>query len=627
MLEPRFPGQRLPVRGPRAATDPSAPTWIDRRPRDLLLAAALFAWTPRAESQTFQQVRSSAGEARAKWVAITSDGGFVVSGSRASTASETGAYVIKLDADGNSIWETRIGNPGPEIGQRVVQASDGGYFVAGESTSGPSGQEIHLFKLSPSGALEWANAYPGTAAGATGTGAGSPGLAMCRTSAGGVLIGGKLQRPPQVLQAPLLMELDANGAVVWMRWYVDNRYGTQTLGAFSDVEAVSPSVILAAGFTQDGYATSGRDALLVHLGAGGDVDWARTYSTPAFADEALGLATCAGGDVLVCGFNAAVGASGGSFLVRTNPTGALLAARGFAAFAVTSSIEEDSAGNIALPGMGLGAPALITTDASLVLRWSWAYGAPYTGSSAALALAAGGYFLTGSMQDPAAGPFAVHMARTDASGSTGCSERAFSPGPLALSILVTDVDLGSVPENAGGDIAVTAEPVLSSVSWLCASGAITPVCAGDGTLAGTCPCNNQGGTGRGCASSVNVQGALLVASGTASPDTIVLAASGLPSIGGPAAIFLQGDALAAGGIPFGDGLRCVDGNLVRLSTKPAPAGAAQYPEAGNLPISVRGGVTPLSATKRWYQTYYRNAQPTFCPPATFNVTNGVEILW
>jgi len=28
-----------------------------------------------------------------------------------------------------------------------------------------------------------------------------------------------------------------------------------------------------------------------------------------------------------------------------------------------------------------------------------------------------------------------------------------------------------------------------------------------------------------------------------------------------------------------------------------------------------------------YQTYYRNPNPGFCPPATFNISNAISIGW
>ena len=153
-------------------------------------------------------------------------------------------------------------------------------------------------------------------------------------------------------------------------------------------------------------------------------------------------------------------------------------------------------------------------------------------------------------------------------------------------------------------------------------------CAGDGldpNVTTPCPCANTGTAGHGCAWSGSSGGALLELDGRIDPDTAVLRGSLMP--GTTTAIYLKGDTNTAAGIVFGDGVRCIDGALIRLAIKQNSGGASQYPEAGNLPLSVRGATPPGSGLTGWYQTYYRSASPTFCPPATFNVTNGVMIRW
>jgi len=149
-------------------------------------------------------------------------------------------------------------------------------------------------------------------------------------------------------------------------------------------------------------------------------------------------------------------------------------------------------------------------------------------------------------------------------------------------------------------------------------------CFGDGT-ATPCPCANTGAPGHGCANSVVPQGGQLLSSGAAvlSADTWVLHASGMPN---SSALYFQGTAQENGGngTLFGDGVRCVGGTIVRLGTKNNVAGASQYPEPGNLSISVKGGVT--TAGLRTYQVWYRNSAP-FCTPSTFNLTNGWQVTW
>ncbi len=158
----------------------------------------------------------------------------------------------------------------------------------------------------------------------------------------------------------------------------------------------------------------------------------------------------------------------------------------------------------------------------------------------------------------------------------------------------------------------------------------TPFCFGDGIdplVTTLCPCLNFGDPGHGCSNSVNVQGAQLSASGLTVPDTVVLTTTGeLPTSSG---IFLQGSATINAGVTFGEGIRCVGGTLKRLYIQSAVAGGASAPTLLDPPISVRsaalGDPIPPAAT-RYYQRYYRDPHPIFCPGG-FNVTNGVSIVW
>ncbi len=149
-------------------------------------------------------------------------------------------------------------------------------------------------------------------------------------------------------------------------------------------------------------------------------------------------------------------------------------------------------------------------------------------------------------------------------------------------------------------------------------------CFGDGT--GTaCPCANAGASGNGCASSVNALGANLAVSGVASVavDSLALTGTGMPD---SSALYFQGTTQTGGGsgTVFGDGLRCAGGATVRLATKTNAAGTSTYPVAGNVLISVRGGVA--AGDVRTYQCWYRNAA-AFCSPSTFNLTNGLQVTW
>jgi hypothetical protein len=153
----------------------------------------------------------------------------------------------------------------------------------------------------------------------------------------------------------------------------------------------------------------------------------------------------------------------------------------------------------------------------------------------------------------------------------------------------------------------------------------TGYCFGDGS--GTaCPCGNAGAAGNGCASSVNANGGNLAATGAASiaADTLVLVGSGMPNA---SALYFQGTTQPGSGLGvlFGDGLRCVAGSVVRLDTKTNAGGTSQYPDVGDLAIGIKGA--NVAGGVRNYQCWYRNADPVFCTPSTFNLTNGVQVTW
>lgn len=154
---------------------------------------------------------------------------------------------------------------------------------------------------------------------------------------------------------------------------------------------------------------------------------------------------------------------------------------------------------------------------------------------------------------------------------------------------------------------------------------IEPFCPGDGTL-GPCPCGNLGAPGRGCNNSSNTGGAQLTAAGTFTPDTIVLTVTGTRP--NSLVIFLQGG--LGNALPFGDGSSCLAGTLQRLYNRTAVGGTASAPGPGDPTIRQRsaalGSTVGHGATRR-YQAFYRDANATFCPPNTFNVSSGVSITW
>jgi len=183
---------------------------------------------------------------------------------------------------------------------------------------------------------------------------------------------------------------------------------------------------------------------------------------------------------------------------------------------------------------------------------------------------------------------------TDCNGNGVSDELDLSSGSS------TDIDGDGVPDE-------------------CASGA--NFCSGDGS-ASTCPCGNAGGTGEGCANGSG-SGALLSSLGSNSvsaADFGLIAANLIPSQPG---LYFQGNNAVNGGQgnPFGDGLRCAGGGVIRLQVRFADTSGSSQTNAN---LIVKGGVA-AGDTKR-YQTWYRDPNSSPCG-AQFNLSNGVELTF
>lgn len=109
-----------------------------------------------------------------------------------------------------------------------------------------------------------------------------------------------------------------------------------------------------------------------------------------------------------------------------------------------------------------------------------------------------------------------------------------------------------------------------------------------------------------------------------STDTLVLGANEIPD---STTTFQQGDDAENGGAGdlLGNGLPCVDGDLIRLRAKLAGSSFARFPESGDPSVATRGNVPTASATRNDH-VCYRNAASSFTP-AAFSTTNAVRVSW
>ncbi len=159
-----------------------------------------------------------------------------------------------------------------------------------------------------------------------------------------------------------------------------------------------------------------------------------------------------------------------------------------------------------------------------------------------------------------------------------------------------------------------------------AGGSWGTYCFGDNSFGSTpCPCA-PGSAGNGCANSAVPGGAHLAMVGNLSVQGggSQLFASGVTP--NQPCLFFQGTTALAGA-PFGSGLRCAGGFIVRLGAKAAIGTSVTFPETflGEPALEVAGQLPPEGGM-RTYQVWYRDPTSS-CPSGPFNLTNGVRAYW
>jgi hypothetical protein len=124
----------------------------------------------------WQKSLGGTGSESAKQIQQTNDGGYIVAGwSNSNDGDVTGNqgeydfWVVKLNDVGSIAWQKSIGGSGWELASSIQQTTDGGYIVAGSTTSNNGdvlgyigGGDLWMVKLTSIGGILWQKCLGGT---------------------------------------------------------------------------------------------------------------------------------------------------------------------------------------------------------------------------------------------------------------------------------------------------------------------------------------------------------------------------------------------------------------------------------------------------------------------------------
>jgi hypothetical protein len=201
-----------------------------------------------------------------------SDGRYIIAGyTKSYGAGGFDMYLLKVDSDGDLLWNWTYGGSQDDGANCIVPASDGGYIIAGYTNSDVQSQSAWLVKTDLSGQMQWNRTVPGMEVNS-----------IMRTKDNGYVLATKSFAGFE------LVKLDSMGQVQW----------NQTYAALDLSEAESAVQTSDGGYAVAGWenvSQTSTSARLIKTDSSGNVQWDETY--PGLGAYAM-IQTSSGGYAL-----------------------------------------------------------------------------------------------------------------------------------------------------------------------------------------------------------------------------------------------------------------------------------------------------------------------------------------
>jgi hypothetical protein len=343
------------------------------------------------------------------------DGGFIFSGETQSFgAGSYDVYLVRTDANGDTLWTRAYGGASYEFGYGVCLAPEGGFLAVGVTTSfGAGGRDGLAVRVDADGNLLWMQSYGGASQDAI--------MDVYRVSEDTyVLTGTSYSLGPGTAGMWVLM-IDDDGQVIW-----EQSHGGDGADTGWRVLQTSDGGFIVGGFTTS-FGAGSKDLWLVKLDSEGGYVWDHTYGGTG-DDRGYGLAIVPGGGYLLTGYTDSFGAGGTDiYLVMADDEGLPSWTRtyGGPGNEIGYAVITPCGGGILLAGSTTSiAPGdvntyVIHTDTFGDTLWTTTYAvAGDDWAEALLQTQDGGFALGGSADPGSLGNRDLYLVRLEGSGPT-----------------------------------------------------------------------------------------------------------------------------------------------------------------------------------------------------------------
>lgn len=220
-------------------------------------------------------------------------------------------WIMKVDKQGEKIWEKIIDELGTDFGYSVLQTDDGGFIIAGQtghinSTTG----DLWLIKLDSLGNKLWDYKYDEKYSDGA--------LCVKNTIDGGFILSGWTGVTNQTSSGDaLLIKTDKKGIKLWSKVF-----GTENADAIHHVQQTSDGGYILVGITGSVFNNTA-DVWIIKTDSDGNKLWERKYGSKDRADYATSvLQTYDKGYMIVGVFGARLlGIGGDAWLIKTDDEG------------------------------------------------------------------------------------------------------------------------------------------------------------------------------------------------------------------------------------------------------------------------------------------------------------------
>jgi hypothetical protein len=198
-------------------------------------------------------------------VDISPDGGYIVAGETYSpTSGSYDIYLIKITAEGDTLWSRTYGGANSEYGRCVIQTSDSGFAVVGETRSfGAGSYDIYFLKTDAAGDTNWAKTYGGDQY--------EEGRSVFQTSDGGYIIAGNTRSFGNGADDVYLIKTNPAGDTIWTR-----TFGGADFDWGNSVHQSSDGGFIVTGGTFS-YGAGESDIYILKTDAEGNLLWTGIY--------------------------------------------------------------------------------------------------------------------------------------------------------------------------------------------------------------------------------------------------------------------------------------------------------------------------------------------------------------